>query len=36
MGATVVGSAPEQFGAFMRAESDKWAKLIAEAGIHAQ
>jgi tripartite-type tricarboxylate transporter receptor subunit TctC len=36
MGATVVGSSPEQFGAFMRAESDKWAKLIAEAGIQAQ
>ena len=36
MGATVVGSAPEQFGAFMRAESDKWGKLIAEAGIQAQ
>ena len=36
MGATVVGSTPEQFGVFMRAESDKWAKLIAEAGIQAQ
>jgi tripartite-type tricarboxylate transporter receptor subunit TctC len=36
MGATVVGNPPEKFGAFMRAESDKWAKLIAEAGIQAQ
>lgn len=36
MGSTVVGSTPEQFGTYMRAESDKWAKLIAEAGIHAQ
>jgi tripartite-type tricarboxylate transporter receptor subunit TctC len=36
MGATVVGSSPEAFGAYMRAESEKWAKLIAEAGIQAQ
>jgi len=36
MGATVVGSAPEQFAAYMRSESEKWAKLIAEAKIQAQ
>jgi len=36
MGATVVASSPEQFGSYMRAESDKWAKLITEAGIKAQ
>jgi tripartite-type tricarboxylate transporter receptor subunit TctC len=36
MGSTVVGSSPEQFGTYMRAESDKWAKLIAEAKIQAQ
>lgn len=36
MGATVIGSSPEQFGAYMRAESEKWAKLIAEAKIQAQ
>jgi tripartite-type tricarboxylate transporter receptor subunit TctC len=36
MGATVVGSSPERFGAFMRAESDKWGKLVADAGIKAQ
>lgn len=36
MGSTVVGSSPEQFGAYMRAESEKWAKLIAEARIQAQ
>jgi tripartite-type tricarboxylate transporter receptor subunit TctC len=36
MGANAVGDSPQQFGAFMRAESDKWAKLIAEAGIKAQ
>jgi tripartite-type tricarboxylate transporter receptor subunit TctC len=36
MGATPVGDAPRHFGAFMRAESDKWQKLIAEAGIQVQ
>jgi tripartite-type tricarboxylate transporter receptor subunit TctC len=36
MGATVVGSSPEQFGAYMRSESAKWAKLIATAKIQAQ
>jgi tripartite-type tricarboxylate transporter receptor subunit TctC len=36
MGATVIGSTPEQFGAFMRAESDKWARLIIEASIKVQ
>lgn len=36
MGSTVVGSAPDQFAAYMRAESEKWAKLIAEANIKAQ
>jgi tripartite-type tricarboxylate transporter receptor subunit TctC len=36
MGATAVGDTPKSFGEFMRAESAKWAKLIAEAGIKAQ
>jgi len=36
MGATAVGSTPEQFGAFLRAESDKWAKVIRTAGIRAE
>jgi len=36
MGSTVVGSSPERFGAYLRAESDKWAKLIGEAKIQAQ
>src|SRR5438034_632910 len=36
MGATAVGSTPEQFGAVMRADSEKWAKLIREAGIRAE
>src|SRR6266581_7079648 len=36
MGATAVGSTPEQFGAMMRADSEKWAKLIREADIRAE
>lgn len=36
MGSTVVGSAPEQFATYMRDESAKWARLIAEANIKAQ
>src|SRR6266705_2832099 len=36
MGATAVGSTPEQFGAMMRADSETWAKLIQEAGIRAE
>ncbi len=36
MGADPVGSTPEQFGTFMRAESAKWARLIKEANIRAE
>ena len=36
MGADPVGSTPEQFGAFMKAESAKWARLIREANIRAE
>ncbi|MGE5792576.1 MAG: Bug family tripartite tricarboxylate transporter substrate binding protein [Bacteroidota bacterium] len=36
MGADPVGSTPEQFGAFMRSESEKWARLIKEANIRAE
>src|SRR5467141_681218 len=36
MGATAVGNTPEQFGAMMRADSEKWAKLIREADIRAE
>jgi tripartite-type tricarboxylate transporter receptor subunit TctC len=32
-GAEPVGSTPEEFGAFMRAESQRWAKLIQETGL---
>jgi tripartite-type tricarboxylate transporter receptor subunit TctC len=36
MGAEVVGSTPDQFGAFMRAESNKWSKVVQEAHIRAE
>jgi tripartite-type tricarboxylate transporter receptor subunit TctC len=36
MGADVVGSPPDQFAAFMRAETAKWAKIVKEANIRAE
>jgi tripartite-type tricarboxylate transporter receptor subunit TctC len=36
MGATVIGNAPEQFAAVMRADSAKWGRLIREANIRAE
>ena len=36
MGADAVGNTPEQFGAFMRTESAKWAKLVKETGIRGE
>lgn len=33
MGADVVVNTPEEFGAFIKAESDKWEKIIKDAGI---
>src|SRR5258708_5436892 len=36
MGATAVGNTPEQFGAAMRADSEKWGRLIREANIRAE
>jgi tripartite-type tricarboxylate transporter receptor subunit TctC len=36
MGADVIGSTPEQFGAFMQAESAKWGRVIKEAHIKAE
>jgi tripartite-type tricarboxylate transporter receptor subunit TctC len=32
-GADPVGSSPEQFAAFLRAETDKWARVVKAAGI---
>jgi tripartite-type tricarboxylate transporter receptor subunit TctC len=36
MGADPIGSSPEQFAAFMRAETAKWAKVIKVANITAE
>jgi tripartite-type tricarboxylate transporter receptor subunit TctC len=36
MGADVVGSTPEEFGAFMKSESAKWGRVIREANIKAE
>lgn len=35
MGADVVANSPEQFAQFWRAESDKWARIVRDAGIRA-
>jgi tripartite-type tricarboxylate transporter receptor subunit TctC len=32
-GAVVVGSTPEEFGAFMQSESRRWAELVAKTGL---
>ena len=32
-GAVVIGNTSEEFGAFMKGESQRWAALIAETGI---
>lgn len=36
LGYEIVGSTPEQFGAWIRAETAKWSKLIRERGITAE
>ena len=36
LSAAVVGDSPEQFGATMRADSEKWARVIREANIKAE
>jgi tripartite-type tricarboxylate transporter receptor subunit TctC len=36
MGADVIGSTPDQFASFMRAETAKWAKVIKQANIRAE
>jgi tripartite-type tricarboxylate transporter receptor subunit TctC len=35
-GAEPVGSTPDEFGAFMKSESAKWARVIKEANIRAE
>jgi len=34
-GAEPVGNTPEEFGAFIKAEIERWAKVIRAAGIRA-
>ena len=36
LGADPVGSAPEDFAAFVRTENERWSKVIREKGIHSQ
>ena len=36
MGAEGVGSSPEEFGAFVKAEIRKWAKVVKEAGLKVE
>ena len=36
LGADIVGSSGEEFGAFIRAETARWAKVVKEAGIKAE
>jgi tripartite-type tricarboxylate transporter receptor subunit TctC len=36
MGATAIGNTPDEFGAIMRNDSEKWGKLIKEANIRAE
>jgi tripartite-type tricarboxylate transporter receptor subunit TctC len=35
MGADPVGNTPEEFGAFMKSETEKWGKLVTEIGVKA-
>jgi tripartite-type tricarboxylate transporter receptor subunit TctC len=35
-GADVVRMTPQEFGAFMASEMDKWGKVVKESGIKAQ
>jgi tripartite-type tricarboxylate transporter receptor subunit TctC len=36
LGADPVGSTPEQFAAFIQAETKKWARVIREANVKAE
>jgi Uncharacterized protein conserved in bacteria len=36
LGADPVGSTPDEFGAYMRAETAKWAKVVKASGATAQ
>ena len=34
-GATTIGNTPEQFAAYIKLESAKWAKVLAASGVRA-
>jgi tripartite-type tricarboxylate transporter receptor subunit TctC len=34
-GATTIGNTPEQFAAYIKSESDKWAKVLKASGVKA-
>ena len=34
-GAVAAGGSPEEFGAYIRAETEKWAKVVKFAGLKA-
>ena len=36
IGADISGSSPEEFGAFMKTEREKWARVIKAAGIRRE
>jgi tripartite-type tricarboxylate transporter receptor subunit TctC len=36
LGLFVVGSSPEELGAYLRAEMDKWGAVIKEAGLKVE
>ena len=36
LGAEIVASTPQDFGAFLKSDLAKWAKLVREAGIKAE
>ena len=36
LGVEAISSTPEQFGAFMQSETERWGKLIREANLETQ
>jgi tripartite-type tricarboxylate transporter receptor subunit TctC len=36
LGATPIGSTPEEFAALIRADYEKWSPIIKAAGIHGE
>jgi tripartite-type tricarboxylate transporter receptor subunit TctC len=36
MGGITLGNSPDEFAAFVRAETDKWAKVVKAAGVRGE